>query len=355
MIGVGHLNPHVHNNGATSTSTETTASGLKNKYATTTTTDATQVNTGNGHIVPNPTTTTDTTDTNHPVTNTIYNSPPPSPSPPPPTVYTSAPPVKMSSTPFQKVVGPGKNNPHALNNGASSTSTETTTQGVVNVYRETTTTDATQVNMGNGHIVSQTTTTTTDATGHPVTNRVINDFTSTTDLPSDDTPILPGVPLCDSTTLLVQLNTQGLCLHVMGDLTPDGVFTIKSTLSRPVVTMHCSATSPNQRFTWVPGDKGGKLVHIASNLALSLNLTAPVKNNARVLVLSINPGMSQQWVWENPTKGGVIRSAVNQNFEVTASKKKGKPLVAMPIKMWHLNKTMPSGGITGEWLSNCVA
>jgi hypothetical protein len=354
MIGVGHLNPHLHNNGATSTSTETTASGVKNEYATTTTTDATQMSTGNGHIVPNPTTTTDTTATFHPVTNTIHNYPPPSPSPPPPTVYVSAPPVKIASQHFQKVVGPGHDNPHAINNGASSTSTETTATGAVNNYLETTTTDATQVNTGNGHVVSQTTTTTTDTIGHPVTNTIINDFTSTSDMPPDDTPILPGTPVCDSSALLVQLNTQNMCLHVMGALS-NGVFNVKSTLLRPVVTMWCSPTSPNQRFTWVPRAQGGQLVHIASNLALSLNITAPVKNNARVGVLSINTGTSQKWVWENPTTGGVIRSAVNQNFEVTNAKKRGKPTVALPVKMWHLNKTMPSGGPTGQWQSNCVA
>ena len=101
VMGTGMLNPHVHKGGATSTSTDTTASGYKNKYVTTSTTDWTHVKSGKGHVLGQVATTTDTA-MHHPITKTKYNSPPPpppSPSPPPPPPPSPTPPPPPSPSP----------------------------------------------------------------------------------------------------------------------------------------------------------------------------------------------------------------------------------------------------------------
>ena len=56
---------HVLNGGATTTSSETVASGKHNVYETTTTTDVTQEGTGNGHMLSKSSSTTSTTSTEH--------------------------------------------------------------------------------------------------------------------------------------------------------------------------------------------------------------------------------------------------------------------------------------------------
>ena len=363
MIGVGHLNPHVHNNGATSTSTETTASGFHVLYAKTTTTDVTQAKMHNGHIVPYPWTTTDTTTTHHPVIKTVYNSPPPSPSPPPPpppspsppppTVYTSSPHVKVNSQQFKKTIGHGVNNPHLINNGATSTSTETTEHGTVTHYHMTTTTDGTQVNTGNGHIVHQTTTT-TEAEGHPVTNTFVRK-PPTLPSTSDESVILPGVPVCGDSLFVIKLvnsTAEGVCLNVLGAVSSNGLFTVKSTSKRPVTTEMCSNKSPNQLFSWAPTATGGKLVHAASKLVLSLADNAvPVVDNAVVTVLASATGLQQEWVWKMPKTGGVIRSALDQNTEITSQSSTNS--AGLPVRMWHLKTSLPSGSPTGQWAAGC--
>jgi hypothetical protein len=243
------------------------------------------------------------------------------------------------------------------NNGASSTSTETTAQGAQTRYISTTTTDATQANTGNGHIKQQWTTTTTEATGHPVTNKVINTFPSTTDLPvPTDATVSPAPPVCTGDQLQVQqVGSKNMCMAVQGGLS-NGVFTVKP-LKRPVVAMKCSANSPNQRFTWVPTAHGGELIHTASKMAVSLvpSITGAVKDNAAVTVSSSNTGLAQEWLWESPTTGGVIRSVMDQEFEITSTKVKGKSPVGMPLHMWHLTKALPSGAPSGQWAAVCVS
>ena len=84
---------------------DTTASGYKNVYATTSTTDTHVKGTGKGHKVAEVHTTTDTA-THHPITKTIFNSPPPSPKPPPPP-RPNPPPPPNSPPPPGAYVGNG--------------------------------------------------------------------------------------------------------------------------------------------------------------------------------------------------------------------------------------------------------
>jgi hypothetical protein len=271
-------------------------------------------------------------------------------------VYTSSP-LKQWAQQFSKWVGPGHNNPHLINNGASSTSTETTALATQTRYISTTTTEETQVNTGNGHIKHQWTTTSTDDVKHPVINTNILTFPSTEDLPvPTDSSVSPAPPVCTGEQLQVQqVGSKNMCMAVQGALS-NGVFTVKP-LKRPVVAMKCSSNSPNQRFTWVPTAQGGELIHSASKMAVSLvpTITGGVKNNAAVTVVSSNTGLAQEWLWENPATGGVIRSVLDQEFEITSTKVKGKSPVGMPVHMWHLTKALPLGAPSGEWAAVCVA
>ena len=172
LMGMGHFNPHPKNFGASSTSTETTADGYKNTFVTTTTTDVNVKGTGKGHKNAETQTTT-STEVSHPVTKTVYNSPPPSPSPPP-MVYTSQK-LRVGHEHFDNlVIGTGMFNPHPQNYGATSTSTETTASGYKNTYLTTSTTDASVKGTGKGHNMAEEHTTTDTATHHPITKTIHN-------------------------------------------------------------------------------------------------------------------------------------------------------------------------------------
>jgi len=116
---------------------------------------------------------------NHVVLAKHYHSPPPPPPPspsPPPVVYTSTGVVAQSHQ-NQNVYKGGPNGPHVLNNGATTTSTDTTVDEVQNTVETTTTTTKSQAGTGHGHAVAQMQTTDTTGTGHPVV-RTIHTVTS---------------------------------------------------------------------------------------------------------------------------------------------------------------------------------
>ena len=281
--------------------------------------------------------------------------PPPSPPPPPPPLYISSP-LKQLTQQFRKWIGPGQNNPHLINNGASSTSTETTAQGTETRWISTSTTEEAQANTGKGHIRNQWTTS-TEVSEHPITHKNIITFSSTENLPvPTDASVSPAPPICAGDQLQVTKvgsNHDNMCMGVLGGMS-NGVFTVKP-LKRPIVLMECSANSPNQRFTWVPTAQGGELVHTASKMAVSLvpSITGVVNNNAAVTVVSSNSGLAQEWLWENPATGGVIRSVLDQEFEITRMEKGDSP-VGLPVHMWHLSKSLPSGAAYGQWAAVCL-
>ena len=301
--------------------------------------------------------------------------PPPSPSPPPPTVYTNTR-VAVGSQPFNgKVIG----GPTTVlsNNGATSSSTETTASGSVNKFVTTTTTDTN--GNGQGQVHHQSTTTDTTFIGQRVLGQRFNMPPPATTVPSpvpgkdyeqpadygtmiptdvnpstsDDAPVQPGPPICSGSQVLVQLKgPTNQCMYVSGSVT-NGVFAVKTSMGRPVVLKTCSANSPNQRFQWVPTSKGGELIHVASQMALSLRDSSPVEKNDAVTVVSANAGLGQEWVWENAQTGGVIRSALDQNFEIVQTTKNNQP--AGGIHMWHLKIALPSGAPNGQWVASCVS
>jgi len=351
VTGNGNGNPHVSNGGATSTSTDSTASGSVNKFVTTSTTDATQEATANGKVQ-HSSSTTDTTAQGHQVTNTVYNSPPPSPSPPPPTVYTSTGFVDptLSTTFRNQVTGTG-NGPHVLNNGASTTSTETTAQGNVNVKVTTTTTDSANQGSGNGHVTHQSTDTSTTATAHPRTHLTVNVHPSTTDV-TEVAPMIPNAAaICAGAAFQIMDQAKNLCLHIKGAGAP-GNFQL-SAVNRPVITMQCTAGSPNQQFAWLPSATGGAVQHVASGLVLT-TLQDIIDGSIVTVAPAVN-SPQQQWAWANYATGGVIASIVNELFEITDSMVNAGANIGLPVHMWHLQKSLPSGTPNANWMASCPA
>jgi hypothetical protein len=341
---IGGPTMHVLNGGATTSSTETTADGKVLQYATTTTTDATQQGTGNGDIKAQSTSTT-TSDVDHPQTFVKYNSPPPA-------VYTSTQ-VLHQTTGFGPKVTGGPTQ-HVLNGGATTTSTETTAIGKVMQFVTTTTTDATQQGTGNGRITAQSTESSTTATDHQQVFQRHNIHTTTTDLPVPDPSTLPAAPsVCDGKSFAVQSGAKSaLCMHVKGGLGPDG-FVVSSTVKRPIITMPCTPGSPNQQFTWVPTANGGVLVHKPSTMAVSLASATAVSDGTGVLLAANNGAPSQEWVWNDAASGGTIASVANENFMITDSRVNADVSVGLPVHMWHLAKSLPSGAPNAQWYANC--
>ena len=340
---LGGPTQHVLNGGATTSSTETTADGKVLKYVTTTTTDVTQRGTGNGHIKAQSTSTT-TSDVDHPQTFLKYNSPPPM-------VYSSTH-VLDQTTGFGPKVTGGPTQ-HVLNGGATTTSTETTATGKVKKYVTTTTTDATQQGTGNGHIQAQSTDTSTTATDHQQTFQKHNTHTSTTDLPVPSASILPPAPsVCGSKSFAVQSGAKAaLCMHVKGGVGPNG-FVVSSTVKRPVITMPCVPGSPNQQFMWEPSAHGGVLVHTPSMLAMSL-ASATVSDGTAVVLVDKTGALTQEWEWPNAANGGTISSAADDNFMITDSRVNADVSVGLPVHMWRLKASLPSGAPNAQWFANC--
>ena len=306
---LGGPTQHVLNNGATTSSTETTAAGAVKVYETTSTTDAALVGDGHGHVDAKATTTDDTA-TQHLQTRVQHNSPPPAPQ-----VYTSAHVLAKSQGFANKVTGGPTQ--HVLNDGATTTSTETTAHGNVNVFVSTTTDVASQAGTGNGHVNAQETTTSTSSTDHQQTFLKHNTHTTTTDLapaPAAASVAAAGA-VCGGAAFPVRSVVKGLCLHVKGGTGPDG-FAVTTTVKRPVITMPCVAGSPNQLFSWVPGAHGGALMHDASTMALALE-TAAVSDGTGVMLAPATGGAQQEWMWDNPTTGGTITSVDDENFMIT--------------------------------------
>jgi hypothetical protein len=346
---------HVLNGGATSSSTETTADGKVHQYATTTTTDATQAGSGNGHVNAMSTSTT-TSDVSHPQTFLKHNAPPPA-------VYTSTH-VRDAANSLAFSGRVEGTNHNSRNNGQTTSTTDSTASGNVNVWLTTSTTDTTQRGSGNGNNVGQSTTTDTTATGNVVQQVTHHTHPSTTDLDATSVEVTPSSaapPLCSGAPFAVENQQKNLCLHVKGALAPGGGFALAANIKRPVITMKCVAGSPNQLFSWLPGAAGaGQLQHDATGMLLSVNLGngAEMRDGAMVTVLPAAAGgaPTQAWVWSNPTSGGgTLSSAADTQFQVTDALVNAGANIGLPVHLWHLSSSLPSGAPNGAWMAGCSA
>jgi hypothetical protein len=282
----------------------------------------------------------------------------PSPPPPPPVIYTTKAVQNNGATSFFQntvVSGPTK---HSLNNGASSSSTEATVSGTMNVFDTTSTDVANQAGTGNGHVVSQYQTTDTTTSAHPVTFKSRIDHVSTTDTAvldstSTTTPSAPAAGICAAGAFQVADVTKSLCLHIKGSVV-DGAFQVAPAVRRPVITMQCMSGSANQLFSWTPTADGGQLIHVASGQAIGVP-SADVYDGAAVTLMSPADTPEQNWAWTDATTGGgVIASVADQRFEITDSKVNAGASIGLPVHMWHLKASLPAGSPNAAWSADCA-
>jgi hypothetical protein len=170
-------------------------------------------------------------------------------------------------------------------------------------------------------------------------------------------PTVQVVPaLCGGAAFPIEDAAKNLCLHVKGGVGADGKFAL-SPASRPVVTMQCTAGSPNQLFSFTPGASSGVLRHDASGLVLSVALgEESMRDGSTVTVLPAQAGSTTQaWVWDNPTTGGTLSSASNADFELTDAKVNANANIGLPVHMWRLAASLPSGRPNANWMAGCAA
>jgi hypothetical protein len=264
---------------------------------------------------------------------------------------------------FQKQLGSG-NVAHVLNDGATTTSTDNTAQGVINAFETTTTTDATQIGNGNGHVLSQFTTTSTTSTDHNVVNVHHNKHSSTTEFhtstEASTPPAAAGRALCAGEPLSVILRERSadvpnkLCLHVKGSMVGDA-FQVAA-IKRPVIILQCTAGSANQLFTWLPIEEGGHLHHDASGLLVSVATDAVLDGSDVTLKpAALTDSPAQAWVWADAAgAGGTISSVADERFEITDSRVNQASNGGLPVHMWHLHTSLPTGMPNAAWYADCA-
>ena len=230
-------------------------------------------------------------------------------------------------------------------------------------FATTTTTEVSQEGTGNGKVISQSTTTDTSATGHPIIRTQMNTHPSTTELPAVDTssseapPVADPNQVCNGGSFHIRDASKRICLHIKGTIAADGSFAISTTAKMPVVTMACDASSQNQIFTWAAGAHSGTITHVATGKVLAVPTSDVVDGTPLVLAdakADDEDGDDQQrWAWSDAVDGGVIVSAADEAFEITDSKVNPDANVGLPVHMWHLAASLPSGRPNAAWMASC--
>lgn len=239
---------------------------------------------------------------------------------------------------------------HVINNGATTSSTETTASGKQNVWETTSTSDATQQGLGNGQTLSKSSTSSTTDTDHQLTFKKVNVHSSTTDIDGKPADVPTAPPLCGGTPFAVANTMKQLCLHVKGGINNGGF--VVANVKRPVITAACSQGSPNQQFTWLPAPEGGMLMHDATKQVLALT-SATVTNGAAVILAPASDALTEEWVWNNPTTGGTLSAMADPYFQITDSQVNANVAVGLPVHMWHLASSLPSGQPKAAWMASC--
>jgi hypothetical protein len=206
-------------------------------------------------------------------------------------------------------------------------------------------------------VLSRSQTTDTTTTAHPITFQSRIDHVSTTDTAvldstSTTTPAAPGGGICDAGAFQVADKLKSLCLHVKGS-GANGAFVLAAA-KRPVITMQCITGSTNQLFTWTPSAAGGQLIHSASGLAVGIP-SADVYDGAVVTVITPADTPEQTWAWADATTGGgILASVADPRFEITDSKVNAGSSIGLPVHMWHLKASLPSGSPNANWAADCA-
>jgi hypothetical protein len=107
---------------------------------------------------------------------------------------------------------------------------------------------------------------------------------------------------------------------------------------------------------FVYDDAAGTLTHAASGLLVALQST-PLRDGTALTVVSPAGGATQPtsslWKWFDLYTGGLITSAVNNEYSITDSQVSNGVDKGLPVHMWRLKKSLPSGAPNANWVVSC--
>jgi hypothetical protein len=127
------------------------------------------------------------------------------------------------------------------------------------------------------------------------------------------------------TSLQIVDSAKSMCLHLKGSSGAGNTFAVSTSVKMPLITMPCAAkgstTFANQVFEY--DDAAGTLAHVASGLLLALQST-PLRDGTALTAVTPNTDGSAEptsslWKWFSPFSGGLITSAMDNTFALTAA------------------------------------
>jgi hypothetical protein len=160
------------------------------------------------------------------------------------------------------------------------------------------------------------------------------------------------------TSLQIVDSAKSMCLHLKGSTNADGSFSVSTTVNRPLITMPCatkgSATFANQVFDY--DDSAGVITHTASGLVLSL--VGSLRDGTPVTAVAPPVGAvatpsPTTWKWFTPYTGGLISSGMDNTFSLTDSQVHSGANVGLPVHVWRLRSSLPSGAPNANWEVSC--
>jgi len=92
--------------------------------------------------------------------------------------------------------------------------------------------------------------------------------------------------------------------------------------------------------------------HVASGLVITTTQT--VIDGSLVTLAPAVSSPEQTWAWADYATGGVIASTVNELFEITDAVVNAGANIGLPVHVWHLQKSLPSGQPNANWMATCA-
>jgi hypothetical protein len=176
------------------------------------------------------------------------------------------------------------------------------------------------------------------------------------------TPPMSAVVACgEGDAFLVEDYGKGTCLHVAGAATPSG-WAFPAEGKHNVITQPCAGPAnagavPNQEWAW----NAPYLTHAASGLNLAV--AAALVQDGSYVTLAL-PGVrapdgvaaasapdAQAWTWENY---GLLVPQASPSFALTDARASARDIPGLPVHLWELHASLPSGIPNANWAQLCV-
>ncbi len=178
--------------------------------------------------------------------------------------------------------------------------------------------------------------------------------------PPPPPPPVPAAPpavepsVCPAgTTFLLNDYSKNLCLHVLGAM-QNGAWAFPVGKTRYVITSQCAGNAnpyffANQGWTW----SAPTMTHTASGLVLTVQApsAAATVNGAGITVSPPTGSTNQQWSWESY---GMFVPLMAPRFSMTDSRAVANAPRGMPVHLWQLQASLPTGVPNAAWAEMCV-